>query len=156
MRLAEALIERAALQRQVEQLQARIVQNARYQEGEEPAEDATALLAEVDRVLQHLTGLVVAINLTNAAIRTVDGEPVTAVLARRDELRRRHALLTAAADSAAGSSWGGARQLRSELRWMPALPVAQLRREADQVAKTLRDLEASIQRVNWEADLQQR
>ena len=156
MKLAEALIERAALQKQVEQLHARVVQNARFQEGEEPAEDATALLAEVGGVLDHLTGLVVAINLTNAAIRTADGEPLTAALAQRDALRRRHSLLTAAADAAAGSSWDGHRQLRSELRQIAALPVAQLRREADGIAKALRDLETAIQRVNWEADLQQR
>ena len=48
MKLAEALTARADLQRRIEQLRARITANARYQEGEEPAEDAAALLGEAE------------------------------------------------------------------------------------------------------------
>lgn len=44
VKLAEALALRATAVRRVEQLRARIVGNARYQEGEEPSEDAAALL----------------------------------------------------------------------------------------------------------------
>lgn len=44
MKLAEALSLRANAARRIEQLRSRIVSNARYQEGEEPAEDAAALL----------------------------------------------------------------------------------------------------------------
>ncbi len=48
MKLAEALSLRANAKRRIEQLRARVVNSARYQEGEEPAEDAAALLTEVD------------------------------------------------------------------------------------------------------------
>ena len=41
MKLAEALIERADLQRRLEQLKQRLNQNAQYQEGEEPAKYPT-------------------------------------------------------------------------------------------------------------------
>src|SRR5579875_1608696 len=51
VKLAEALSLRASALRRIEQLRARIASSARYQEGEEPAEDAAALLAEVDGVL---------------------------------------------------------------------------------------------------------
>jgi hypothetical protein len=44
VKLAEALALPATAVRRVEQLRARIVGNARYQEGEEPSEDAAALL----------------------------------------------------------------------------------------------------------------
>lgn len=156
MKLAEALIERAALQRQVDQLQARILQSARHQEGEEPAEDAAALLQEAQDVLSRLGALVLEINLTNAAAVLPDGTTLTAALAERDELRRLHALIGSAADAAAGSNRDGYRQLRTELRWVPALPVGALRRQVDDLARRLRDLEARIQRANWEVDLQQR
>jgi hypothetical protein len=152
VKLADALIERAALQRQVEQLQARIVQNARYQEGEEPSEDAAALLQEATTALDALRALVLAINLTNAAATTADGRRLTAALATRDMLRKRHAILVAAADAASGST--GYRQLRSELRQIPALPVGALRSQADAVAKAIRDLESTIQQANWEVELQ--
>jgi hypothetical protein len=43
MKLAEGLALRADAMRRVEQLRARIAASARYQEGEEPPEDASAL-----------------------------------------------------------------------------------------------------------------
>ncbi|NYF59172.1 DIP1984 family protein [Micromonospora purpureochromogenes] len=44
MKLGEALADRADATRRVEQLRGRITANARFQEGETPAEDAGALL----------------------------------------------------------------------------------------------------------------
>ena len=49
MKLAEALQERADLNRQIEQLKARLYNNALVQEGEAPAEDPNELLAQLDR-----------------------------------------------------------------------------------------------------------
>jgi len=46
MKLAQALIERADLQRKLAQLGARLQQNAQYQEGEAPAEDPQDLLTD--------------------------------------------------------------------------------------------------------------
>jgi hypothetical protein len=54
MKLAEALAQRAGATRRAEQLRVRIVGNARYQEGESPAEDAGRLLVEVGAVLDEL------------------------------------------------------------------------------------------------------
>jgi hypothetical protein len=54
VKLAEALALRADATRRIEQLRTRIVANARFQEGEEPAEDAQALLAEAGAVLDEL------------------------------------------------------------------------------------------------------
>ncbi|MGC5053259.1 DIP1984 family protein [Micromonospora sp. DT48] len=138
MKLAEALTLRADAARRVEQLRSRIVAGARYQEGEEPAEDAAALLAEVGEVLGELESLMRRINRTNAATR-VEGGTLTDALARRDVLRMRHSLITSAADAAAGEGQRGFRQLRSELKMIPALPVAQLRSQADDLARQLRE-----------------
>ncbi|MCD0167601.1 hypothetical protein IHN58_18320, partial [Deinococcus sp. 12RED42] len=44
MKLAEALIERADLQKRAAQLEERLVKNLLVQEGEAPAEDPQALL----------------------------------------------------------------------------------------------------------------
>ncbi|GAB3436834.1 DIP1984 family protein [Actinophytocola sediminis] len=153
MRLAEALALRADVARRVEQLRSRIVGNARYQEGEEPAEDAVALLTEVGDALDELESLIRRINRTNAVTPLGEGT-LTDAIARRDTLRLRHGVLTSAADAAAGSGRPGvSRQLRSELAFVPALPVAGLRGQADQVARQLRELDMGIQRVNWEAEL---
>ncbi|MFI6078908.1 DIP1984 family protein [Actinoplanes sp. NPDC051343] len=152
MKLAEALALRADASRRAEQLRARVTGSARYQEGETPAEDAAALLAEAGEVLGELESLIRRINRTNAAT-PVDGGTLTDALARRDVLRLRHSIVTAAADAAAGEGQRGYRQLRSELRMIPALPVADLRRQADDLARQLREVDTLIQRTNWEADL---
>ncbi|XIE81157.1 DIP1984 family protein [Streptomyces sp. SBR177] len=154
MKLAEALAERAEATRRVEQLRARVVGSARYQEGETPAEDAARLLAETAEVLDSLESLIRRINRTNASV-SVDGErTLTDLLARRDVLRLRHAVITAAADAAAGSNERGyGRQLRSELMMLSALPVAELRGQADLIAREIREVDVTIQRTNWEVDL---
>jgi hypothetical protein len=154
MRLAEALMDRSDLQRRIEQLRSRIQASARYQEGEDPAEDAAALLAEADEAVDRLAALVTRINLTNTAATLEDGTPLTAALARRDALRLRHGILTDAADAAAGRSGVYAqRQMRSELRQIAALPIREVRDRADDAARQLRELDARIQRANWEVEL---
>lgn len=156
MRLAEALMERSDLQRRIESLRSRIQASARYQEGEDPAEDASALLAEAGEAVDLLAALVTRINLTNTAARLDDGTPLTSALARRDALRTRHGILTAAADAASGRVAAGVyaqRQLRSELRLIAALPIREVRDRADDAAKELRELDARIQRANWEVEL---
>jgi uncharacterized protein DUF6847 len=154
VKLAEALALRADATRRVEQLRARIVANARFQEGEEPAEDARALLAEAGVVLDELEDLIRRINRTNAATRIGPDGTITDALARRDVLRARHSVVTAAADAAVGKSQAGiGRQLRSELKMLAALPVAQLRAQADDLARQLRELDVRIQQSNWEHDL---
>lgn len=153
MKVAEALALRADAARRVEQLRTRIVANARFQEGEEPSEDAQALLIEARSVLDELEVLIRRINRTNAASSMADGLTLTDALARRDMLRSRHSLLTTTADAAAGRNQLGGRQLRSELKMLTRLPVARLREQADAVARELRELDIRIQQTNWEIDL---
>ena len=154
MKLAEGLALRADAAHRVEQLRSRIAGSARYQEGEEPPEDATALLAEAGAALDELQILIRRINRTNAAAEIGADGTITDALARRDVLRLRHAVVTTAADAAAGNSHGGiGRQLRSELKMLASLPVAELRAQADEIARELRELDIRIQRANWEVDL---
>ncbi|MFI5531739.1 DIP1984 family protein [Kitasatospora sp. NPDC051853] len=151
MKLAEALALRAETTRRVEQLRSRVVANARYQEGEEPAEDAAALLAEAGQALDELESLIRRINRTNSAVVLPEGGTLTDALARRDVLRLRHAVLSSAAEAASGSN--AYRQMRSELRMYAALPVAGLRTRIDELAKQIREVDTLVQRSNWEVDL---
>lgn len=152
MKLAEALALRAEAARRIEQLRGRIVDNARYQEGEEPAEDASHLLAQSTQACAELESLIRQINRTNASAPLGSGT-ITDAIARRDVLKLRHGIITAAADSAAGRQRGWNRQLRTELTFISALPVAELRAQADDVARQIRELDTDIQRVNWQVDL---
>ncbi|NKF31261.1 DIP1984 family protein, partial [Pseudomonas sp. BGM005] len=128
--------------------------NARYQEGEEPAEDAAALLVEADADLARLRDLIRRINATNSRLDMGADGTMTDALAARDVLRLRHSLLVDAAAAASGASTVF-RQMRSELRQLAALPVADLRAQADAAAKELRELDNRIQQANWTHELEE-
>ena len=155
MKLAEALTARADLQRRIEQLRARITANARYQEGEEPAEDVAALLVQADADLLLLRDLIRRINATNSRLDLGTDGTMTDALAARDVLRLQHSLLADAAAAASGANDQFLRQMRSELRQISALPVAELRSRADAVAQELRELDNRIQQANWLHDLEE-
>lgn len=150
MKLAEALALRADLQTRLQHLTTRAQQHARFQEGEEPAEDATALLAEYDRVTIELEQLIVAINTRNLAVEVTPDLTMTAALAQRDTLRQRHRMRTELANAAATTV---DRYSRTEIRTLPAVNVRNLRAEADDLARDLRELDSRIQEVNWTTEL---
>lgn len=88
MKLAEALQERADLNRQIEQLRSRLSHNAIVQEGEAPAEDPGDLLAQLDRATARLEELMASINLANSRT-VVNDKTLTQIIARKDCLRLR-------------------------------------------------------------------
>jgi hypothetical protein len=154
LKLAEALALRSDATKRFEQLRSRAQANARYQEGEPPAENARELVAEAERVLTELEDLIRRINRTNAATMLDAQMTVTDAIARRDVLRLRHALYTSVADAATGRSGAGmVRQMRSELRYVPAVTVSDLRAAADEAARQHREIDVRIQQANWETDL---
>ena len=79
MKLAEALQERADLNRKIEELRRRLGNCVLVQEGEEPAEDPAALLRELDGAVARLAVLMAAINLTNSKTK-VNGETLTELI----------------------------------------------------------------------------
>ena len=150
MRLAEALAERADLQRRLAQLKQRLQQNAQYQEGETPAENPQELLAEYTRCADAWEILVAAINRSNHQIILDNGESLTAALARRDRLQAEHSMLVSLADAATPEQ---SRYSRSEIKMLAAIDVKTVRKRADEVAKTCRELDLRIQAANWANDL---
>lgn len=149
MKLAEALQERADLNRRVQQLSQRLENNAVIQEGEEPIEDPKALLAELDRCVAALEDLITRINLTNCRAQ-VDGESLTALLARRDALKLK---LSAYRDLAYNASQLGRRASGREIKLLSAVDVPRLQKDVDKLAKELRLLDNSIQAANWSTEL---
>lgn len=149
MKLAEALQERADLNRRIQQLQQRLKNNAVVQEGERPAEEPVELLAELDGCVSNLERLIAQINLTNCRTE-VDGKTLTELLARRDTLKLK---LSAYRDLAQSASQLGHRGMRSEIKWLSTVNVKELQKQVDQMAKELRLLDNSIQAANWATEL---
>ncbi len=157
MKLAEALLLRADRNRSLEQLKQRIQVSARYQEGENPPEEARDLVAAASAVLDELEVLIRNINRTNSATAMADGRTVTDALAERDVLRLRYSMLKVSADAASGGPQqvGFIRATRSELKYLRALDVKDLRQQASDIARRARELDAQIQQVNWTTELQE-
>jgi hypothetical protein len=157
MKLAEALLLRADRNRTLEQLKQRIQVSARYQEGENPPEDARALVSAAATVLDELESLIRNVNRTNSGTVMADGRTVTDALAERDVLRLRYSMLKVSADAASGGQQqiGYMRATRSELKLMSDLDVRTLREQASDIARRARELDARIQEVNWTTELQE-
>ena len=149
MKLAEALQERADLNRRIQQLQQRLGNNAIVQEKEKPVEDPKNLLAELDRCVAELEDIIARINLTNCRTQ-VEGKTLTQHLARRDALKLK---LGAYRDLAYRASQVGQRVSGREIKLFSAVDVPQLQREVDGLSKELRLLDNSIQSANWTTEL---
>lgn len=150
MKLAEALAQRADMSTKMSQLAARIEQNVLVQEGEQPAEDPLALLAEHDRLATELRELILRINTTNLEVGIVGHENMTDALAHRDVLRLQVRLRQNVAQRASARF---DRTTRSELRYVSIIDVPQVRTEADNLSAQLRELDTRIQEANWLNDL---
>ncbi|MEL6444001.1 MAG: DIP1984 family protein [Bacteroidota bacterium] len=150
MKLAEALILRADLQKRLAQLRQRVIQNVKTQEGDAPAEDPATLMAGFETTAADLQDLIARINRTNLAVATEAGATMTDALAERDVLRLRAALYR---DAAAEATQTRDRYTRSEVKYVRAINVAQTRVQADALSKALRMLDAQIQAANWQHDL---
>lgn len=149
MKLAEALILRADLQKRLHQLRERLILNAQVQEGEKPAEDPEALLRELDEVAGELEAMIRRINLTNAQALP-SGETLTALLARRDCLTEKISILRSFLNAASDIS---GRSSRMEIKIYSTVPVAALQKQADSLSKQLRELDVQIQSANWTTEL---
>jgi hypothetical protein len=151
MKLAEALANRADLQRRVEQMRGRLQRSALVQEGESPPEDPHELLGEVERIVSELEGYVRRINRTNLSATLSDGETtLTDALARRDALALRYGNLKTLVGAASDRL---PRYGRAEIRILPAVEVGPLRRRMDELARERRELDTDIQQANWATDL---
>ena len=149
MKLAEALNERADIQRRIAQLESRLIDNAKVQEGEEPAERLEDLLAELDGLFSRLEELMSKINWTNS--QTIqEGHTMTQLLARRDCLTRKIGVLRSFLQSASATV---SRATRSEIKIKSTVSVAKMQKQVDGLSKELRELDSAIQALNWTTNL---
>jgi len=151
MVIGEALNRRADLRARISGLQERIRECVVEEEGVDPPEDATVLLAEVGVMCDELEGLIAQINQSNAVSRLSTGETVTEALARRDVIAVRRKALTEAVAAAAGRGLYSLR--RGDARMVRQVSVAELQAEIDSHARERRELENMLQQHNWTAPL---
>lgn len=146
--VGEALNRRADVQKRIAQLEERIRSSVLVQEGEDPPEQPTELLSELDTLCDELERLIARINHTNASTRLPTGQTVTEALARRDVLALRASALRSAirATSERGMF---SRVTRSEIRMVRQVRVSELQSRVDAHAKAQREIDNALQQHNW-------
>ncbi len=150
MKLAQALLLRSEYQVKIANLQSRILANVKVQEGEKPHEDPEDLLAESFRLCDEQAALIKKINQRNMLTTLPNGETLAEALATRDLLQKKRNLL---ADIGSFANEKDYRLTRAEIKTLVVLPIGELQKEIDRLAKAYRELDAKIQEVNWTTEL---
>jgi hypothetical protein len=150
MKLAEALILRADAQKRIEQLKQRLLNSAKVQEGDKPAENPTELINELEELTTELTSLVQKINRTNVNTFLEPEVTVADALAQRDILKLKHSIYR---DIAQAGTITHGRFTRSEIKFVSTVNVAEIQQIADRLAREHRELDAAIQAINWNTEL---
>lgn len=149
MKLATALSERADLQKRLSEIGVRLNNNSKVQEGEEPSEAPQELIEELDRLIVRLEELISRINLTNS--KTVhEGKTITELLAHRDCLENKVQIMRSFRDN---SSNKVNRMTHAEIKIKSTVPVAQIQKNVDALARELRETDELIQQLNWTTEL---
>lgn len=153
MMLGEALALRADLQKRMNRVQALLLENATVQEGDAPAVSASALLEEYRQLAAEHERLVRRINRTNVGARITIGEKTVTLadaVVRRERLAREATMLREVASQAGPKR---SRFLRTEVKHVPTIDVADVLAQADRLSREHRELDTRVQQTNWAVDL---
>lgn len=149
MKLAEALQERADLNRNIEQLKSRLNNNVLVQEGEKPAEEPEKLKKELDASIERLAYLISHINLTNCQT-IAGGQSLTEMIAKKDALTLKIRVYKEIANTGSQTSY---RSRNTEIKIKPTILVGDWQAEIDHMSRELRLLDNQLQEKNWNTDL---
>ncbi len=149
MKLAEALSIRAELQQNVLQIKARLLNNAKVQEGEKPLENPLELIDELNQTISQLEQLIKNINYTNC-MTIVDGNSITDLIAQKDALTKKVSILREFLNSASEIT---NRYSATEIKTYSTVDVAELQKSLNSQSKRLRELDMKIQGINWTTEL---
>ena len=137
MKLAEALQERADINKKISELKRRLENCLLVQEGEEPAEDPMVLLNELDSATDRLEKLMASINETNCNTKA-NGMSLTEIIARKDALSIRYSAYKELVYTAGNNTY---RARGSEIKVKAVVKAAELQKTVDKLAKEIRLLD---------------
>ena len=150
MKLAEALSIRKDLMRRIAQLQSRLANNVKVQEGDDPLENPIDLMREMDSCLKQLEDIIFRINATNMQTFNDKGVSLTKLMAQRDVLTMRVNTLRNVFNSASESQ---NRYSQSEIKMVTVVDVKRLGKQVDNLSAKLRVLDMEIQALNFATEL---
>ena len=149
MKIAEALILRADIQKRIAQLRTRLNNNAKVQENEEPAENPELLLTELENLISQLNDLIVKINRTNT-LSKIDGMSLVELIAKKDTLTQKAGLLREFIEIA---SQKVDLYSTTEIKVFSTVNVSEQQKKLDKLSKEIRETDTKLQQANWTIDL---
>lgn len=149
MKLAEALQERADINKRISELRRRLSNCLLVQEGEEPAEDPMELLHELDGATERLEVLMASINETNCNTKA-NGMSLTELIAKKDALSLKHSAYKDLVYTAGDNTY---RARGTEIKVKAVIKAAELQKTVDRLAKEIRQLDNLLQETNWKTEL---
>ena len=149
MKIAEALILRADIQKRIAQLKTRLNNNAKVQENEEPAENPELLLTELENLISQLNDLIVKINRTNT-LSKIDGISLVELIAKKDTLSQKAGILREFIEIA---SQKVNLYSTTEIKVFSMINVSELQKKLDKLSKEIRETDTKLQQANWTIDL---
>ena len=149
MKIAEALILRADIQKRIAQLKTRLNNNAKVQEYEEPTENPQLLLTELDNLISQLNDLIIKINKTNT-LSKIDGISLVELIAKKDTLSQKARILREFIEIASQKI-----NLYSttEIKVFSTINVPEHQKQLDKLSKEIRETDTKLQQANWTIDL---
>ena len=149
MKIAEALILRADIQKRIAQLKTRLNNNAKVQENEEPTENPELLLIELNSLISQLNDLIIKINRTNT-LSKIDGISLVELIAKKDTLSQKAGILREFIEIASQKI-----NLYSttEIKVFSTINVPAQQKQLDKLSKEIRETDTKLQQANWTIDL---
>ena len=151
MKLAEALIQRAELKTQCEQIVSRMRSWVLVQEGDEKGEDVDELAMVYESKMEELERLIIRINKTNNSA-ILDDASLASAIAVRDCIKAKIVAYTRVKESATPND-RRRRYSTSEIRYLRTTDISQLQKKLDDLSKQYRQLDVRIQACNWNTEL---
>lgn len=150
MKLAEALLLRADLQKRIEQIKSRLKNNIMVQEGEAPSEEPEDLLKEFINSQKELATIIKRINKTNNTTLYNEEWTLSDALVERDILLDKRSVLASSVERASSRH---DRYSKTEIKYVSTINVKEIQKEVDKLSKQYRELDTKIQGLNWSTDL---
>ena len=149
MKLAEALILRADIQKRIAQLKTRLNNNAKVQENEKPTENPEFLLTELNDLISQLNELIIKINRTNT-LSKIDGISLVELIAKKDTLSQKAGILREFIEIA---SQKVDLYSTTEIKVFSTVNVSEQQKKLDKLSKEIRETDTKLQQANWTIDL---
>ena len=151
MFLAEALIRKAVLKKELDALEQRMCESARIPHDEEPVDDYLILLDSYHEKEGELLDISLRIQATNNSAAFKEGETISQAIVRRDSLKRTVSMN----NKLLGAATSGGRGLFSnrDVKYKRVVDMSMVRTSMDNAAKQYRDLDVKLQQLNWNTEL---